>query len=169
MIITHHTTAHNWDLKNAINAYYIMKGMGGSHLNNSDGEEDEDDIQDDVFDDNSSLRLASRPKVGGRMAHMAAFSLSVQGAVSKCSSEPSLSSPSTPAPPDGININIDSRESSTTSSPSKLAISKQDVTTSSTLDELQPVKLARGISRATDNVSITLSCFSKLILIYYSR
>jgi len=61
----------------------------------------------------------------------------------KSSSEPSLSSTPSPA-------------NSTSSSPSKLALSRLDVSqVTEMLDELYyPKKLSRGISRATDNVSL---------------
>jgi ribosome-associated translation inhibitor RaiA len=61
----------------------------------------------------------------------------------KCNSEPSLSSHSSQS----------SNESSTTSSPSKLAISKSDDSPNDLIDGLNK-KLSRGISRATDNVNL---------------
>lgn len=65
---------------------------------------------------------------------------------SKCHSEPSLSNPTSPSQA--------SNESSATSSPSKLAISKVDINDADAVFTLYPKKLARGISRATDNVTL---------------
>lgn len=60
----------------------------------------------------------------------------LQGPLKSCS-EPSLSSTS----------------SSATPSPTKLTISRADVSESDVRDDIFPKKLSRGISRATDNVS----------------
>ena len=64
----------------------------------------------------------------------------------KCLSEPSLSSPTSP-------LNS-SAEESTNSSPSKLAVSKIDINDIENIDDIYPKKLVRGISRATDNVTL---------------
>lgn len=127
--------AHKWELKGAINAFYDMKGIGFSS-NNHEVFENEGILTGQLngYSDLSSLKAL----VQINNANIAANIITNN---SKCNSEPSLSSPSPPTSP----------ESSTTSSPSKLAISKLDVNDADLIDEIYPKKLARGISRATDN------------------
>jgi hypothetical protein len=72
------------------------------------------------------------------------FDSCVQTVTIKCNSEPSLSSHSSECSND---------DSSNTSSPSKLAISKSDDSPNDIIDDTTK-KLSRGISRATDNVNL---------------
>lgn len=127
--------AHQWSLKDAINAYYEMKGIGLGH------ESDCSISTTSIPASRAHLGLGLDVHKNGPLSLVAkseAYSGSTNGL--KCLSEPSLSSPTSPHP--------DSTEDSTCSSPSKLAVSKMDVN-DAMLDGLYPKKLVRGISRAT--------------------
>ena len=132
------TLGHNWDLKSALNAYYVMKGL----LKEEDEEEEED------YDtDCHSLSITPNFKINhflnNSLEKRSRFESSVQTVTIKCNSEPSLSSHSSES----------SNDSSNTSSPSKLAISKSDDSPNDLIDDSNK-KLSRGISRATDNVNL---------------
>ncbi|KAI1301915.1 OTU domain-containing protein 7B [Halotydeus destructor] len=119
--------AHNWDQGAALKAYYDIKGVGQ--------------------DENVPLRhCSSTDSSTSYPPHRNSCQEPVTGNTSaKCLSEPSLSSP--------LSLRKSSPESSASSSPSKLAISKIDLSDSD-LVEVYPTKLSRGISCATDNVNL---------------
>lgn len=126
--------SHRWNLNDSIQAYYAMKGMN-------------DKFESDVFSERNE-RFGVESKYQGlslALVENHANSLAITN-TSKCHSEPSLSNPDSPLP--------NSNDSSVNSSPSKLAISKADINEADTVSELYPKKLARGISRATDNVTL---------------
>ena len=126
---------HNWDLKSALNAFYIMKGL--LPLN-----ECEDNNAFDC-DYNIDRNVKIHNFLNNSFDKSCRLESSPQMVTIKCSSEPSLSSHSS----------NESNESSNTSSPSKLAISKSDDSPKDLMDESNK-KLSRGISRATDNVNL---------------
>ena len=123
-------SGHNWDLKAALNAYYVMKGL----LPLSLCEEEDSDRHSMIINTNDF-------KTNGFLNHC--LDTKLQTVTIKCNSEPSLSSHSSDC----------SNDSSNTSSPSKLAISKSDDSPNNLMDD-STKKLSRGISRATDNVNL---------------
>ncbi|XP_054159022.1 OTU domain-containing protein 7B-like [Oppia nitens] len=133
--------SHNWDLKTAINAYYVMKGLVQS--NDSEDSNRCDNDVNDLYESHplSSIDVKLNNELNIKKCRIDSLP---QFVTIKCSSEPSLSSHSSQS----------SDNSSNTSSPSKLAIqSKCDDSTDDVLEETNK-KLSRGISRATDNVNL---------------
>lgn len=139
---------HNWDLQAALEAFYIMKGLVPDCNNDSN-------VCDGYVNERTTINrtMISRPTVkeiatkfnNQIQIHITKLHEEPHIVSIKCNSEPSLSSPSSVSPC--------SNESSTNSSPSKLAISKSD-DSPDLIDEVCTKKLSRGISRATDNVNL---------------
>ena len=140
-------------MKNAINAFYVMDGTL------SEGDVDDDGKVEDEYD-LFNTETSSRPTTFKSMRIPS--SRSMIGAINaKCSSEPSLASPSSPKS-NLFSDKIEGEDTSTTSSPSKLAISRIDMTEKDVIDEIYPKKLSRGISRATDNVNLVSKARNEL-------
>ncbi|RWS30286.1 OTU domain-containing protein 7B-like protein [Leptotrombidium deliense] len=119
---------HSWDLKTALNAYYIMKGILPYNCDSISKS-----LPNETISETAKKALSVQEKNNFNNA------ISV-----KFNSEPSLSSPS---------VTASSTDSSVNSSPSKLAVSKGELN-DDLIDEICPKKLFRGISRATDNVNL---------------
>ena len=128
---------HEWDLKSALNAYYVMKGLVQSEPN-----EDKESNRHSLIINSNDVKINNF--LNNSLDNKSRFNACVQTVTIKCNSEPSLSSHSSECSND---------DSSNTSSPSKLAISKCDDSPNNILDDTTK-KLSRGISRATDNVNL---------------
>lgn len=127
-----------------------------------DGTLSEGEVEDAKIEDEYDLfnTETTRPTVFKSMRLPS--SRSMIGAINaKCSSEPSLASPSSPRT-NFLSDKIEGEDTSTTSSPSKLAISRIDMNEKDAIDDIYPKKLSRGISRATDNVNLVSKARNEL-------